>query len=148
MVKVVTQLGITRLKASNVRREIPDGGLSGLYVIVQPAGSKSFALLYRINGKTKKLTLGRFPALSLTEARGRAREAMERLSYGEDPARQSGNPERFEKAFQTFLERHVSQIKGTYETTRIYEHGYSQLFAERSCQILVSGMSSILWTAS
>ena len=122
MVKVVTQLGITRLKASNVRREIPDGGLSGLYVIVQPSGIKSFALRYRINGKTKKLTLGRFPALSLIDARVRAREAMERLSYGEDPARQSGNPERFEKAFQTFLERHVSQTKGTYETTRIYEH--------------------------
>ena len=42
--KVLTQLGIAKLKATSLRRELPDGGMTGLYLIVQPSGSKSFAL--------------------------------------------------------------------------------------------------------
>ena len=40
---------------------------------------------------------------------------------GQHPLRRPGSPERFEPAFRSFLTRHVSQTKGTYETTRIYE---------------------------
>jgi integrase len=120
--KVLTQLGIAKLKATSLRRELPDGGMTGLYLIVQPSGSKSFALRYRHSGRSKKLTLGKYPQMSLLQARERAREALESISYGEDPSRRPGSPQRFEPAFRSFLERHVSQTKGTYETTRIYEH--------------------------
>ena len=120
--KVLTQLGIEKLKATSHRREVPDGGMTGLYLIVQPSGSKSFALRYRHSGKSKKLTLGKNPKMSLFQARERAREALESISYGEDPSRRPGSPQRFEPAFKSFLERHVSQTKGIYETTRIYEH--------------------------
>jgi integrase len=120
--KVLTQLGIAKLKATSLRRELPDGGMTGLYLIVQPSGSKSFALRYRHSGRSKKLTLVKDPQMSLLQARERAREALESISYGEDPSRRPGSPQRFEPAFRSFLERHVSQTKGTYETTRIYEH--------------------------
>ena len=120
--KVLTQLGIAKFKATSLRRELPDGGMTGLYLIVQPSGSKSFALRYRHSGRSKKLTLGKYPQMSLLQARERAREALESISYGEDPSRRPGSPQRFEPAFRSFLERHVSQTKGTYETTRIYEH--------------------------
>ncbi len=120
--KVLTQLGIAKLKATSLRRELPDGGMTGLYLIVQPSGSKSFALRYRHSGRSKKLTLGKYPQMSLLQARERAREALESISYGEDPSRRPVSPQRFEPAFRSFLERHVSQTKGTYETTRIYEH--------------------------
>jgi len=122
LAKVLTQIGIDRLKPSNQRQEIPDAGLSGLYLVVQPTGIKSFALRYRHDGRPRKLTIGRFPQLSIQEARIRAREALERLSYGDDPGRQKDNPERFEAAFSIFMQRHVSQTKGTYETNRIYKH--------------------------
>ncbi len=120
--KLLTQLGIAKFKATSLRRELPDGGMTGLYLIVQPSGSKSFALRYRHSGRSKKLTLGKYPQMSLLQARERAREAVESISYGEDPSRRPGSPQRFEPAFRSFLERHVSQTKGTYETTRIYEH--------------------------
>ena len=122
LAKVLTQIGIDRLKPSNQRQEIPDAGLSGLYLVVQPTGIKSFAVRYRYDGRPRKLTIGRFPQLSIQEARIRAREALERLSYGDDPGRQKDNPERFEAAFSIFMQRHVSQTKGTYETNRIYKH--------------------------
>ena len=41
------------------RCEIPDQALSGLYLVVQPSGAKSWALRYRYAGNPKKLTLGR-----------------------------------------------------------------------------------------
>ena len=44
-----------------------DGG--GLYLEVTPAGGKIFRLKYRINGKEKTLTIGKYPSVSLSEAR-------------------------------------------------------------------------------
>ena len=40
-----------------------DGG--GLYLEVTPAGGKIFRLKYRIGGKEKTLTIGKYPAVSL-----------------------------------------------------------------------------------
>jgi len=39
------------------RREIPDGALPGVYLVVQPSGSKSWATRYRFGGAPRKLTL-------------------------------------------------------------------------------------------
>ncbi len=69
------------------RREIPDGALPGLYLVVQPSGSKSWAARYRFSGATKKLTLGPYPLLSLADARDAARAALQAVARGEDPAR-------------------------------------------------------------
>ena len=50
MSKGLTDIAIRNLKAGDARREIPDPGATGLYVIVQPSGKKSFAFRYRFNG--------------------------------------------------------------------------------------------------
>ena len=55
------------------RREIPDGLLPGLYLVVQPTGAKSWAVRFRANGRTAKVTLGRWPGLGPATARGVAR---------------------------------------------------------------------------
>lgn len=68
------------------RREVPDGLLPGLYLIVQPTGAKSWAVRYRANGKPAKLTLGRFPAIQLSKARELARDNLEAVAKGSDPA--------------------------------------------------------------
>src|SRR5215472_11504938 len=62
MAKVLTAAGIKKLRAEPTRREIGDGGCSGLYLIIQPNnGYKSFALRgRRPDGRSFKLTLGRF----------------------------------------------------------------------------------------
>ena len=44
-----------------------DGG--GLYFEVTPAGGKIFRLKYRIDGKEKTFTIGKYPTVSLVEAR-------------------------------------------------------------------------------
>jgi len=68
------------------RLEVPDGALPGLYLVVQPSGAKSWAVRYRAEGKPKKLTLGPYPRVPLTEAREAARTALRAVAEGRDPA--------------------------------------------------------------
>src|SRR5262249_60200397 len=85
MAKALTQLAVKAAKSSRDRVEIPDGGCTGLYLVVQPSGVKSWALRYRFNGTPKKLTLGRADragALSQAAARKAAGDAAHRLEQG------------------------------------------------------------------
>jgi integrase len=77
---------IETAKAHPARRiEIPDGGLVGLYLVIQPSGSKSWAVRYRHGGRPAKLTLGPYPRLDLRDAREAGREALRHVSKGLDP---------------------------------------------------------------
>jgi hypothetical protein len=59
MAKALTAAGIARYKPGKERREIRDGAATGLYLILQESGQRSFALRFRKpNGKPAKLTLG------------------------------------------------------------------------------------------
>lgn len=68
------------------RREVPDPAISGLYLVVQPSGAKSWALRYRHAGKPKKLTLGKWPVMGVADARAAASEAIEKVEHGSDPS--------------------------------------------------------------
>lgn len=68
------------------RLEIADSTLPGFYLVVQPSGAKSWAVRYRADGKSRKLTLGPYPRLGLADARERARTALQAVSEGRDPA--------------------------------------------------------------
>ena len=79
-----------------------DGG--GLYLEVTPAGGKIFRLKYRIGGKEKTLTIGKYPAVSLSEARQATANARRLLASGQDPseAKQQEKRERQAAALNTF----------------------------------------------
>ena len=68
------------------RQEIPDSALSGLYLVIQPSGVKSWALRYRFAGKSARLTLGRWPMMGLAAARAKAAEAVGQVELGHDPS--------------------------------------------------------------
>src|SRR5262245_30102000 len=102
MASVLTVKGVQATKPDPCKRiEKPDGALPGLYIVVQPSGTRSWALRYRKDGKPAKLTIG--PVLdrredaapevlplgqahTLTEARSAARAALQALGEGKDPA--------------------------------------------------------------
>ncbi len=81
-----------RVDGERVRTEIPDRGCPGLFLIVQPSGAKSWALRYRVGGKSRKLTLGTVAGadgtlgLTLAAARAAAAQAQHRITLGNDPA--------------------------------------------------------------
>jgi hypothetical protein len=84
----LTDLGVEKLKPAASRREIPDGGCPGLYLVVQKSGSKSWAVRCRIDGKPAKVTLGPYPRIDLKAARERARGALAFVDRGIDPRQQ------------------------------------------------------------
>jgi integrase len=87
MAKRLTAIGVENVRPGSQRKEISDGG-SGLWLIVQPSGSKSWALRYRDgSGRPCKLTLGSWPALSLASARKEAADALYEIARGNDPAK-------------------------------------------------------------
>ena len=110
------------------RRELADGALPGFYLVIQPSGSKAWAVRYRAGGVPRKLTLGPFPRLSLAEARDAARKALQAASEGRDPAAEKAAaqaPEQiarntFGSVAADYIERHAKAHHRTWrETERI-----------------------------
>jgi integrase len=81
----LSALAIEHAKPGPTRREISDEH-GGLFLVVQPSGTKSWAVRYRFNGRPQKLTLGPWPALSLAAARKMAGDARLKVEQGIDPA--------------------------------------------------------------
>lgn len=106
----LTAAAVAKIKPDpNQRREIPDGLLTGLYLVVQPSGSKSWAVRYRHGGKPRKHTLGSYPALELADARQAARKALLSVQKGTDPAqekrRKAETDDTFGGAARKWIER-------------------------------------------
>src|SRR5271166_234699 len=120
---MLTDLLIKKQPLPEKRREIPDGKIAGLYLVLQPTGAKSFALRYRVDGLPRKLTLGPYPALDLATARKRAQEALGDVAGGKDPAALKRSAREARKAEQStsdrvgnvaasFIERYVKRNAG------------------------------------
>ncbi|MCY7271477.1 MAG: Arm DNA-binding domain-containing protein, partial [Sphingomonas bacterium] len=60
----------------------------GLFLLLQPSGGKLWRLKYRFDGKEKKLGLGRYPDVTLKEARARRDGARALIANGVDPGAQ------------------------------------------------------------
>jgi hypothetical protein len=56
-----------------------------MYIEVTPSGGKLWRMKYRFEGKEKTLALGKYPAVSLANARERRDEAKKLLAEGIDP---------------------------------------------------------------
>lgn len=82
--------------------KLTDG--NGLYLHITPAGGKLWRLKYRIDGKEKTLSIGKYPHLSLVEAREAAENARKMKAQGIDPsqAKQQAKAERQAALLNTF----------------------------------------------
>ena len=82
--------------------KLTDG--NGLYLHITPAGGKLWKLDYAIDGKRKTLSIGKYPHLSLVEAREAAENARKMKAQGIDPsqAKQQAKAERQAALLNTF----------------------------------------------
>ncbi|WP_164721631.1 integrase arm-type DNA-binding domain-containing protein [Silicimonas algicola] len=129
MVKAFTSKTIGALRSDPDKRlEIPDPALSGLYLVVQPSGAKSWAFRYRHDGRPCKLTLGRWPALGLAAARAAATMAVDATQHGRDPcaekrearaeAAERADRDLFDTLLSDFKRRHVAKLKSARTVSR------------------------------
>ena len=58
----------------------------GLYIFISPSGGKLWRMNYRFNNKQKTLSMGKYPLISLKQARMLRDEAKDLLAHGIDPS--------------------------------------------------------------
>ncbi|MFA7330402.1 MAG: tyrosine-type recombinase/integrase [Candidatus Delongbacteria bacterium] len=82
----LTDAALKAMKPKPKPYTVSDG--RGLYVEVFPTGGVVWRFRYRLDGRLEKLTLGKYPELSLKLARAWRDEAAHKVLLGESPARQ------------------------------------------------------------
>lgn len=81
---MLTDAAARKLKPEVKPFKMTDGG--GLFLLVQPNGSKYWRLAYRFDGKQKLLAVGVYPDVPLILARERRDSARKLLAAGIDPS--------------------------------------------------------------
>ncbi len=123
----LNDLKLKNLKPENSRYLVFDSG--GLYIQVYPSSKKSWIFRYQFGGRPRKLNLGQYPAISLSEARQKAAEASQQVHKGIDPgelkklekAKAKASPT-FPKMLQEFWERELQEKKSGPERKRLIIH--------------------------
>jgi hypothetical protein len=75
---------VRKTKPDDKPRKLFDGG--GLYLLVNPNGSRWWKMKYRFNGVEKMLSFGVYPTISLKLARERREAARRQIAQGLDHA--------------------------------------------------------------
>ena len=80
-----------------------------LYLMVWPSGGKSRVQRLRIRGKRKDLGLGTYPAITLAQAREKARDNLSLTRSGGNPLTQRGASDEAVPTFEELARRHIAE---------------------------------------
>ena len=103
LIQPLTDIQARKAKAKNRDYKLSDGG--GMYLLITKSGGKLWRFNYRYNGKGKTLSLGRYPEISLAEARSQREDARKLLANGKDP----------NEIKQTLKAEHAESLASTFE---------------------------------
>ncbi|TXH13329.1 MAG: DUF4102 domain-containing protein, partial [Gammaproteobacteria bacterium] len=84
----LTETQARNSKPSDRAYKLADG--EGLFLFVQPNGSKLWRMKYRFAGKEKLLSFGAYPDLGIAAARAKRTAAKALLAEGKDPMKSKG----------------------------------------------------------
>lgn len=96
------------------QRDYWDDHTRGLGLRVSQGGRKTWTVIFRFHGRSRRLTLGTYPVLSLSDARGLASSALREAQHGIDPAtakKEARKAESFGELAELYLERHAKAEK-------------------------------------
>jgi len=99
---MLTDLKISKLKPRNREYSLADG--YGLSIYVTPKGVKKWRYRYRFNRNASMISLGRYPAVSLSEARKQREVYQKSLFDGINPKLYKDNLKQTQKKKITFRE--------------------------------------------
>jgi integrase len=102
---MLTEAQIKNAKPQEKRYMLHDE--HGLYLEVIPSGTKSWRFRYWVDKKEHKITIGKYPLISLRDARERRDKLRVRMIDGDDPAREQPQLITFEAAWMEWTEKKV-----------------------------------------
>ncbi len=127
---------IRSLKASDKAQKHFDGG--GLYLFIPTTGSKLWRLAYRFDKKTKLLSLGEYPAVSLKDARERREDAKKLLAQDIDPGLHK----------KTLRDARLTEAANTFQAVALEWHEHKTTdFTEKHRQLILYRLQTYLFPA-
>lgn len=103
-----------------------DNKIRGLALSITDKGSKTFIVYRKINGKPERFTLGRFPELSIENARNMAENINSQLAQGKNPnnSKKAVQDKTLEELFQQYIERYAKNHKKSWKSDQglYYKH--------------------------
>lgn len=107
----ITNNFLNSLKPSNTLQFFRDSKLQGFGIKIAPSGRISFIAEARVRGgRTRRKTLGQYPATPVSDAREKAMEFLRMAQAGIDPVK----ADRAEKAKQEALSKNVWELFSSY----------------------------------
>ena len=114
---------------------VPDKGycayydlkVAGLCVYVSSSGSKTFYSYKKINGRPERNKIGRFPDLSVEQARSKASDINSRVANGENPndlTRAKRAEFTFHELFKDYMDRHSKVHKKSWKEDQAQYNRY------------------------
>src|SRR5690606_33869377 len=108
---------ISEHKTTGKPEKLADGG--GLYLQLTSAGSQIWRLKFRWNNREQTLTLGRYPQISIAQARVKRNEAKSLLRQHLDPRKHHGlRPIHTDRSIQIDLDPNWAPSKATLESMK------------------------------
>lgn len=117
-----------------------DAAQSGLQICVTAAGSKRFYFYSRQNGKPVREALGRFPDVSIDDARNMVRERLVSVSRTSSA---TNNSDTFGQAFELWL-NHVKPTKKTWkESERVFNRNLRPIHNTRLRKLTAARLETL-----
>jgi len=108
---------LDNIKAGAGRIQVFDTEQPGLCLRVSPSGEKSFSVVYKRLGRMRRWTIGKYPSVTLVNARLRARKALISVADGKDPQEQKvteRDAETVECLLEDYIEQHAKPNKDSW----------------------------------
>jgi hypothetical protein len=125
-----SDVALRSIKPRNKQFKLSDGG--GLFLLVNPSGSRLWRFAYRFGGRHKALALGSYPATSLADAREARRKAKGLLEAGTDPGEDKKERKVAVKAAKEAAENTFAAVAEKYLTKRKRKGGQPSQRARRA----------------
>ena len=138
MTKALTNKTLEALKPTGKRYAVHDAHCPGLSVRVNANGTKTFTASYRYGRKQRRLTIGRYPIISLAEARDKARAAYREILEGVDPqAVRRRKHMNLREGVDAFIEQYAKPRNRSWrETERVLTRELVTRFGERDVTLM------------
>ena len=107
---------------------IPDAQTRGLYIQMTPAGVLSWVLRFRVHGREKTHSIGRWPEVTVSKARAKAITLLGDINDGNDPAAKK-KAERAAKTVKDLADQFTKEHLPTLKKSTSDE--YARLLAKR-----------------